>query len=69
MRLAGCRTGDLVKVDDGLPFYAEVLEPPAGRRVRVRPLHGSRHPRNVGTRDVVAHWRKAGARATVGASS
>jgi hypothetical protein len=63
MRLTSARPGDLLKVDDGLMFYAE-LRGREGQRVRVRPLCGAGKDstRWVSARDVVGLYRKAGAR-------
>lgn len=62
MRLTACRPGDLVLVNDGLEFYAKVVEAPARRRLVVQPLHGAQRAmrRDVSVRYVVAHWRRAG---------
>lgn len=67
MRLTGIQPGDLVQVDDGLPYYAEVVHVTAGCRmsiglapVRVRPITGPRGERQVTAREVVAHWRRTG---------
>jgi hypothetical protein len=61
MRLAGIRPGDIVRIDDGLPYLAQVIERD-GARIRVAPITGPRGVRAVRSRDVIGHWRKAGAR-------
>ena len=42
MRLAGIRAGDIVRVHDGLPWFAEVIGRD-GARVRVAPPRVSVH--------------------------
>jgi hypothetical protein len=61
MRLAGIRAGDIVHVNDGLPYFAEVIGQD-GARVRVAPITGPRGVRTVTSRDVVGHWRKSRSR-------
>jgi len=46
-----------VRVDDGLPYFAEVIERD-GTRMRVAPITGPRGVRTATSRDVVDHWRK-----------
>jgi hypothetical protein len=58
MRLTGVKVGDLVLVDDGAPFHAEVIDAPVKQRVQVRVL-GRSQVRTVTARHVAAHWRKA----------
>lgn len=62
MRLGSIQPGDLVQVDDGLPYLAEVQmrEDEQPRTLLVRPCHGSRSIRTVKARVVVAHWRLMG---------
>lgn len=59
MKLASVREGDIVRVDDGMPYFALVLE--VGRReLAVRPLYGAElHRRRVPAGDVVDHWRQS----------
>lgn len=59
MRLTGIKPGDLIEVDDGMPFIARVIDRPAKQRVRCQPLTYRAHPRDVRARDVTAHYRKA----------
>jgi hypothetical protein len=58
MRLAGVKAGDIVRVHDGLPWFAEVVGHD-GARLRVTPITGPKGVRTVTSRDVVEHWRKA----------
>jgi hypothetical protein len=58
MRLASIKPGDIVRIDDGLPYLAEVIGQD-GARVRVTPITGPRGVRTVTSREVVEHWRKA----------
>ena len=46
MRLTGIRGGDTVRVDDGLPDHAGVVDKQRDR-LRVRPLCRSQAPRTV----------------------
>ena len=66
MRLGSVRAGDIVRVDDGMPYLAEVIGRGAaaerGYDLRVMPLTGPRGVRGVRARQVVAHWRRVGAR-------
>lgn len=59
MNLTSIRPGDIVVVDDGLPFYALVKDRQP-RQLSVEPLAGTFHPKPVKARDVKSHWRKAG---------
>jgi hypothetical protein len=52
MRLAGIRAGDIVRINDGLPYLAEVIGQDGGR-VQVAPITGPRGVRTVTSRDVV----------------
>lgn len=61
MRLSGVRDGDIVQVDDGLPYFA-LVRGRQGRRLLVRPLSGKFAPRPIKASEVVGHWRKAGRR-------
>ena len=61
MRLAGIRAGDIVRVHDGLPYFAEVVGQD-GARVRVAPITGPRGVRTITSREVVEHWRKSRSR-------
>jgi hypothetical protein len=56
MRFTGVRPGDIVLVDDGLPYHALVVEKER-RRLRVRPLGRTLAPRPVKAECVVDHWR------------
>jgi hypothetical protein len=56
MRLASVHPGDIVRVDDGLPYHAVVLERERGR-LRVRMLGRAQAPRTVKAAWVVDHWR------------
>jgi hypothetical protein len=60
MRTASIRPGDIVRVDDGMPYLA-LVERREGRAFIVRPINGPpANPRHVKARWVVGHWRKAG---------
>lgn len=59
MRLSGVKPGDLIEVNDGMPYVARVLDVPARQRVRVQPLTFRSMPREARARDVVAHYRRA----------
>ena len=61
MRLAAIRAGDIVRVNDGLPYLAEVIGQ-EGARLRVAPITGPRGVRTVTPRDVADHWRKGRSR-------
>jgi hypothetical protein len=65
MRLAGVRTGDIVRVHDGLPYLAEVIGHD-GARVRVTPITGPKGVRTITSREVVEHWRKSRSRQPAG---
>ena len=56
MRISTVKPRDLVRVDDGLPYFAEVIEHAAGV-LRVSPITGPRGVRSVKARQVVDHWR------------
>lgn len=58
MRLTGIREGDIVEVNDGLPYHALVRERERGRLRIV--MFGSRSVRTVKAGEVVGHWRRAG---------
>jgi hypothetical protein len=58
MRLASIKPGDIVRIDDGLPYLAEVIGHD-GARMRVTPITGPKGVRTITSRDVVEHWRKA----------
>jgi hypothetical protein len=58
MRLTQVHPGDIVRVDDGLPYHALVLERDRGR-LRVRMLGRAQAPRTVKAAWVVEHWRHA----------
>src|SRR4051812_30264088 len=57
MRLASVRDGDIVEVNDGLPYLA-VVRCRRGRRLVVDPIVGNFSPAPVKAADVVAHRRK-----------
>lgn len=57
MRLASIRDGDIVEVNDGLPYLA-IVRSRNGRRLRVDPISGKFSPAPVRAADVVGHWRK-----------
>jgi hypothetical protein len=61
MRLTAIRRGDIVLVDDGLPYHALVVEKQRGR-LRVRPVCRSLTPRSVKAAWVVEHWRRTASR-------
>jgi hypothetical protein len=61
MRLASINPGDIVLVDDGLPYHAIVIARERGR-LRVRMLGRACAPRTVRAAWVVDHWRHARAR-------
>jgi hypothetical protein len=47
MRTASIRPGDIVRVDDGMPYYA-LVEHREGRALVVRPMNGPpANPRHV----------------------
>jgi hypothetical protein len=56
MRLTSIRPGDIVLVDDGIPYHALVVDKERGR-LRVRPLGRTLAPRTVKAAWVAAHWR------------
>lgn len=56
MTLTAISIGDIVQVDDGMPFYAKVMDKGAGTLV-VSPLHRPTNLRTVKARQVIAHWR------------
>lgn len=58
MRLSHIHPGDIVLVDDGLPYHAVVLARERGR-LRVRALGRRLAPRSVKAAWVVDHWRHA----------
>jgi hypothetical protein len=58
MKLTRVHPGDIVRVDDGLPYHAVVLERKCGR-LRVRMLGRTQAPRTVNAAWVVDHWRHA----------
>jgi hypothetical protein len=58
VRLTTIRPGDVVLVDDGLPFYALVKDKQPAR-LRVQPICGHFNPRPVKASDVKVHWRRA----------
>ena len=58
MRLTNIRPGDIVLVDDGLPYHAMVVEKQRAR-LRVRPVARSLAPRTVKAAWIVDHWRHA----------
>ena len=57
-RLPGINSDDIVRVDDGLPYLAEVIGHD-GARLRVTAITGPKGVRTVTSRDVIEHWRKA----------
>lgn len=62
MRTASIRAGDIVRVDDRMPYYA-VIERRESRAFVVRPINGPpANPRHVKARWISDHWRKAGQR-------
>jgi hypothetical protein len=62
MRTASIRPGDIVRVDDGMPYYA-LVDCRAGRALVVRPINGPpANPRHVKAGRVVGHWRRAAQR-------
>jgi hypothetical protein len=63
MRLTHIHPGDIVRVDDGLPYHAVVLARERGR-LRVRMLGRAYAPRTVRAAWVVDHWRHVRARPT-----
>jgi hypothetical protein len=58
MRLTAIRPGDIVLVDDGIPYHALVVERERGR-LKVGPLGRPIAPRPVKAAWVTAHWRHA----------
>jgi hypothetical protein len=58
MRLTSIRPGDIVRVDDGLPYLAFVREC-APRQLHVAAITGPRGYRTITARQVVEHWRAA----------
>jgi hypothetical protein len=61
MKLTHVHPGDIVRVDDGLPYHAVVLERERGR-LRVRMLGRAQAPRTVEAAWVVDHCRQSRAR-------
>jgi hypothetical protein len=59
VRLSGVREGDIVQVNDGLPYFA-IVRGRCGRRLIVNPLAGRFLPAPVKATDVTAHWRRVG---------
>ena len=59
MRLTGIKPGDLIEVDDGMPYIARVLDSPVRQRVRCQPVTFKSAPREARARDVTVHWRRA----------
>ena len=57
MRLASIKPGDIVRVHDGLPYLAEIIDHD-GVRLRVAPITGPKGVRSITSRDVIEHWRK-----------
>ena len=61
MKLSNIRTGDLVRIDDGLPYLARVEQDHGvGGVLIVVALNGSHAMRTVKARHVVAHCRRTG---------
>lgn len=58
MRLSGIRDGDIVQVDDGLPYFA-IVRGRDRRRLLVKPVAGKFTPKPVKASEVVGHWRLA----------
>ena len=58
MKLTHVHPGDIVRIDDGLPYHAVVLQRERGR-LRVRMLGRPLAPRTVKATWVVDHWRHA----------
>lgn len=56
------RAGDIVKVEDGLAYFGQVLRRD-GRELVVEEIGGARGIRRVKPRDVGEHWRKVRPRA------
>ncbi len=63
MKLTHVQPGDIVRVDDGLPYHAVVVARERGR-LRVRMLSRQGAPRTVRAAWVVEHWRHAQPRPT-----
>jgi hypothetical protein len=59
MRLTGIREGDIVEVNDGIPYLA-IVRGRQGRRLLVDPLRGVFHPAPVPASYVVTCWRRVG---------
>jgi hypothetical protein len=60
MRTASIRPGDIVRVDDGMPFYA-LVDRREGRAFVVLPINGPPgNPRHVKARWVVGHLAEGG---------
>jgi hypothetical protein len=60
MRISHIRPGDIVQINDGLPYYAIVLEPAQKQRLRVVAISGPRGDcRTVRARQVIGLWRRA----------
>jgi hypothetical protein len=58
MRTASIRAGDIVRIDDGMPFYA-LVDHRHARALVVRRMNGPpANPRHVEARWIVEHWRK-----------
>jgi hypothetical protein len=58
VKLTSIKPGDVVLVDDGLPFYALVKDKQRGR-LGVQPICGHFNPRPVKAMDIKGHWRRA----------
>jgi hypothetical protein len=62
MQLNAVREGDIVRVNDGLPYLA-IVTAKYPRRLTVSSLDGSFALRTVKAAWITAHWRKAKTRA------
>jgi hypothetical protein len=59
VRHSGEREGDIVRVDEGLAYFA-LVRGRRGRRLLVNPLAGGWNPAPVKASEVVGHWRRVG---------
>lgn len=58
MRLTGIHEGDIVRVDDGLPYHAIVRERER-RQLLVEAIGRTGFVRTVKAVDITHHWRRA----------
>ena len=61
MTLAGITPGDIVQVDDGMPYHGEVIDKAPGA-LTVRVLARPCMVRTVKPREITTHWRRSRAK-------